>query len=517
LIMTYYLSFLSNTQTQKENEPSDEIILLAVQVMNYLSSHENDLTMAAALLETALLKSPHNVYLKVSAMNVYCRLSASRRLWGLFQSLNIKHVQLDSCSYLGMQMLADTGMYSELVALSSSILRFHSSTEQDSATYCTRAMTMGTLSKVHEFLVFQRERMSGSLSLLDAMNRIMDCASLLAAPEASSDGKSLLGLQHGIVGLETDVQHATNIAKEAYNSLGAPNLIVSASSSLLCREYSDNRDTTVLEYQLLMPMVVPPKEDIVYTCLLRGHVHGLLLRATLCLEATKRPKKGKLGKATEEQLKRCTSMLNATSQTLNFIERGIIDQNLEGHVYAMLDLCRMLVHVSSGLPDKSEENSLDTRDERAGELIRSAAKHLQDARVPLESVSSVCRHLHSSFVPHFALLRMAARMLAIFGWGKQKRDTKASSRALAELAALLKEWVEEAKSIVTKLPGDPEECESRARDLAKHLSNCAVVEPVAQLVCSRVVEGQHVTRERVVVFLDEMIEDLLTFEVQDQQ
>ena len=106
----------------------------------------------------------------------------------------------------------------------------------------------------------------------------------------------------------------------------------------------------------------------------------------------------------------------------------------------ILDLCRFVAVLSSGLPTKEEEGSTDTlesREHRATEFCQShATTQLQQARQSLivTSMREVCSLLPNFVVPLFALFRMSSATLALFGWGKRKRHTKKCAGAMAEFA-----------------------------------------------------------------------------------
>ena len=409
--------------------------MLAVQ--NILFRNDNEicqLLSAAALLEEALQYSPYNAYLKISGLDVYARLNATYRAWELFQGLSIKHIQLDSCSYIIFSKLVDGGMYNEAIAVAHEVLKFHGSTVRNTGDYTGQAMEHGTLSKANEFLEFQRDRMDPSLTLLEAKGIIMDCAPLLFL-EAKTQS---IGMQHGIVGEETDLERLVDMVREAHNTFGAPNIMTIASAKVDPGSISDNRDDSILSYQILNKSILLPKEELVQDSVRRGLLHRLLVRIVLCLDSSKGPKKGKVTKASNLLQKRCTSLLDAVDETALFVRNGRLPVGSKEYIEGMLRLCRVVAFVSAGMPESDEQDSLASREQ-------FATNELESIVIPDStgcSVPEVCRFLPDILVPYFVMLRMTANLFALYGWGKRKCHTRASAGAMAKLASKLKATVE---------------------------------------------------------------------------
>jgi tetratricopeptide (TPR) repeat protein len=463
-ILRLVVSHQCHRQSQQETRPGDDLILLAIQQMMYREPNRNEaLVTAAVLLETAIHHSPFNAYLKMSAIEVYYQLNAMSRSWEFFQAIEVKHIQLDSCSYTILPYLLSGGLYNETIEVCNSLLRFQAGTVRDCGDYAGRAMVEGTLSQANEFLVFQRDRMNKSLTVLQAKGMILDSASLLAnvISRKKHDENPIfqggLGVHQGIVGGEADLARATQMVPEAHNPYAALSLVSWAdhlvgrsggdSSGDDDQEWADNRDFSIFSHELLCQSPRESKAEILNDAQRRGHLHGLLIRTTLCLDATKGPKKGKLVKNSEELEKRTASLLTSITATATFLEqKPLHEKNPGSHVacmalvQTMLDLCRFVVVLSSGLSTKEENGSADTlesREQRATELCQShARKQLQHARqsLTITSVRDVCSLLPNFVVPLFALFRMSSATLALFGWGKRKRHTKKCAGAMAEFA-----------------------------------------------------------------------------------
>jgi N-terminal acetyltransferase B complex non-catalytic subunit len=449
------------------------LILLAVQQLLWQDENPHTLFTSAVLLEWALSKSPYNANLKLQAMDVYAALQATTRCWELFRDLSIKHIQVDSCTYLILPYLLDGGLFDEVIDVCRDIVRLHVSMVRDTAEYSTRAMEHGTLYKAQEFWTFQRERMTNSLSALQAKGLIFDAAPLLAVHQTSSssgkgrgdddssskEGKlyGSLGANHGIVGGESDLERAIQMIHELHNPFGAPrlvNMVASSSNADPSDDYSDNRDRGILAFQILHRRSnIPSKKEIVNSTFRRGHIHGLLIRAVLVMDATKGPKKGKLVKSSVQLEKRCSSLLQAVDSASQFIERWENEDSNERQHPALLSLvqslflvCRLVVVASAGLPDAPAQETMDRREARVTEMINLLLSQLTKAKTCLEESGSLsfpdcCRLLVDVLASLFALFKMASTILNVFGWGKRKCKTRPSAAAMAQAAAVFADVV----------------------------------------------------------------------------
>lgn len=360
-------------------------------------------------------------------MDIYSRLNAVHRAYELYQGLTIKHIQLDSCSYLILSRLADGGLYNEVIELCNDTLKLHASIARDTGEFAASAMEHGTLSKAHEFLVFFRNKMKPSLSLLDAKGRTMDCAPLLYIAHE----KNALGLQHGIVGGESDLERVDRLVREAHNPFGAPSSITTLFDS---SSFSDNRDFSILSHQILVKSTHATKKELVNDSIRRGLLHGLLVRLSLCMDAIKGPKKGKAPTPSERLRTQCTSLLNALHRTCQFIESGTLEHGYNECMKVILTLCQTIVVVSIGHDDGNKEDSLSSREEYATVQLESIVMPKITWLIP-----TVCRFLPDMLVPLIAVFRNTANLFALFGWSKRK--CRPSVVALVKLASAVKEMV----------------------------------------------------------------------------
>jgi N-terminal acetyltransferase B complex non-catalytic subunit len=528
----YFLCFvLLCLQSQKETRPGDELLLLAVQQLLYCNNNNNDaLVTAAVLLETAIDHSPHNAYLKFAAIDVYFQLDAMSRSWEFFQSIGIKHIQLDSCTFAIIPLLLSGGLYNETIVVCNALLRFQASTARDCGDYAGRAMEAGTLSKANEILVFQRERMNKSLTLLQAKGLILDSAALFAegVPRKKLDEDPIhhggLGTHQGIVGGESDFDRATQMVTEAHNPYAALSLVPWADQvGSVEEEWSDNRDFSMLSYQILYQTKRETKQEIVNDSLRRGHVHGLLIRASLVVEATKGPKKGKTVKSSDELSKRTTSLLECIETMSDFVEH-----NLSGTeallMKTILDLSRILARFSAGLPTIEEENdTLEQREQHGADMMdQQATPNLQKAREQVSSSSSsssstmnvttVCSLLSNYMVPLVAVFRMCATTFDKFGLGKRKLKTKRIAGSMAnfasELAGITKIMLHSVEGLPTT------ETTSSATQLPKEYHQ-VLDERMLKETTALLTQAQHRTRMRIEPILKELLRELDSFDVTD--
>lgn len=421
---------------QKESLPGDDLILLAIQQILRGEPSVNDFFVAAVLIEAGITNSPSNGTLKIAALDIYSRLNAASRSWAIYQELQIKHIQLDTCTYLILPVLLSGGFYQEILKVSKGLLMLHTSVVRETCEFMGRAMDNGILSKADEFMLFQREKMTSSLSAMEATGLILD-----SAPFFAHDMKdAALGVAHGIVGGEADFDRATEMVIEIRNPYGALSLLGRALSTVSFDGIADNRDQSILSYEQVYKRDVSSRDDIINDSIRRGHNHSLLIRSALCVHFKKGPKKGKLVKASDELLKCCLVLSAGVESARKFCAEVSLPLNAR-LLEAQLDLCQTLLVVNSGMGlDEGVDDSIDEREKAALLHLQDVAtrmKHVTEASKFLEGetdVAFVCRLLPGSVVPLFATFRMCADILDTFGWGRRKVKTKQVAAVFAEVA-----------------------------------------------------------------------------------
>lgn len=92
--------------------PADPYAILSAHVLFDISIRENSsspLVLAITLLENLLKTSPTNHHAKLLCVRLYHCLGAGRAAHDMYESLDIKHIQLDSIGYLHAAQLPVTG------------------------------------------------------------------------------------------------------------------------------------------------------------------------------------------------------------------------------------------------------------------------------------------------------------------------------------------------------------------------------------------------------------------------
>jgi len=365
---------------QKEVLPGDDLILLTAQLLLYRSSsslrnkdhpelssrrrhHRATCILAVALYERAIIESPFNPYLKIAALNLYSRvLGGTIRAWEIFETVDIRQVQLDSCSYLILPHLIQGGLYTEAIQQSRNIISLHSSSGKDVGNYMGKSFENGNLEKGQEMIVWQRVQMRESLQLLHAKGLIMDLAPLLyEGPDngiggggggtTTTEGKSLdvagqpspLGGLHGVCGGESDIPRAEKMVHDSDIYYAAPSLLRLSSHPIKCSSSdissrdnggdgggeittrpvvitSDNRDLTINQFEILIRTNhnLPTAPSI-----LRSHIHGIIVRTILVVSLSRPPKRGKIvayhgNDAVDPLEKRSRSLLRAINRAQEY-------------------------------------------------------------------------------------------------------------------------------------------------------------------------------------------------------
>eukprot|EP00537_Pseudo-nitzschia_pungens_P001776 CAMPEP_0172369888 /NCGR_PEP_ID=MMETSP1060-20121228/35085_1 /TAXON_ID=37318 /ORGANISM="Pseudo-nitzschia pungens, Strain cf. cingulata" /LENGTH=1118 /DNA_ID=CAMNT_0013094977 /DNA_START=142 /DNA_END=3498 /DNA_ORIENTATION=- len=523
-------------QILKELEPGDDLILLVVQQL--LCTNDSDknggdenVMLSAILLEAAIKNSPCNAYLRFLAMDVFHRLDAATRSWEHYQKVGLKNIQFDSCSFVVYPYLFEGGLYNEAIAVSKELLRFHAGAVRDCGDFSAKAMSSGTLTKANEFMLFQREKMNQSLTYLYSKGLTLDAAPLLATEvqRMKHDEKPVLkggiGTMQGIVGGTEDMERATKMVVESHNKYAALS-IVSDVTKECGEDLADNRDRSILTHVgFLWKPKVEKKQLMVIETLRRGHIHGLLIRATLCLGAMKGPKKGKVVKTSDLLEKRTQSLLDSVLAASEFFDNELADvcgdsahqRGCRKLLHVFLSLCRLLSIVNAGLPKPNTGNdSMEQREHRSVDIIQNEVlvnlKEGCQKLLPISSPKLVGTLLPAYILPIFAMFRMSSHVCNAYGWGKRKA-TKKVSVAMAELSKAFQVLLKDnLKPCLDSLPSSETESSSS--------SEYSPVEEVTNLLGAEVIvstknklnAAQYRTRMRMEPILDEMIDFLHEFD-----
>ena len=346
-------------------------------------------------------------------------------------------------------------------------------------------------------LQFQRNRLNKSLTLLDAKNVTLDCAAFYG-----SDGP--IGAHHGIVGADQDMERVEKMVAEVNRDFGALRTLNMKESEMM--DSSDNRDLDILPTNLFP---VATKEQIARDTLRCKLFHGILIRAVLVVDATKGPKKGKTPKVSDILKARSESLLRIITNDDDDGDDNKDTQkdgtNESSHSFwktVLKDLARTLVLVSCGLTVQGDD-TLTAREQQATTVILAITAHISSLQSEW-TPKSVGTTFPSCFLPIISLVKILAKVYALFGWGKRKqRDSVA---ALAGLADALHQVVQKMScSVDTLLMSD---------DLVQQNPDATLLQPpVWKEVCDHVRHGRTQTRERIKTYLEEVSEELETFRV----
>lgn len=145
--------------------PSDPYALLAVHIMYDRAWHlqrSEPLVEALCLLSHLLSNSVNNFHAKLLALQLFHRLGLLDAAHRTYESLDIKHIQLDSLGYLHCAQLCSGGLPGPTKHLFDQTLNFFINDHQNSVEFLKTSYNFGSFSKLIEFLDF-RDRLSNSL------------------------------------------------------------------------------------------------------------------------------------------------------------------------------------------------------------------------------------------------------------------------------------------------------------------------------------------------------------------
>ena len=512
-------------ESQRELKPGDDLVLLAVQQLLFTKDSRNncgDATfISAVLLESGIQHSPDNAYLKFLAIEVFHQLNATTRSWELYQTIGLKHIQLDSCSFAIFPYLFEGGLYNEAIDICTALLRFQGGTARDCGDFAGRAMNTGILTKADEFMVFQRQKMNQSLTSLYSKGLILDAAPLLASavPRMDYDEDPILkggiGIAQGIVGGNEDIERVIQMVAEIHNPYAAFSVV---SCTGRCNfadddDLSDNRDKSILnQNSILLKPNIESKNSMVQATLRRGHIHGLLIRAALCIDAMKGPKKGKVVKPSPVLEKRTQSLLNSILEASEFFHNGREDGDSNYVIgcrellHVFLSLCRVLAVVNAGMP-KMDEDSMEQREQESIKIIQDQVlMRLKIARENFSSVSTgpktVGSALPNYILPIFAVFRMCSTVCTAYGWGIRK--TKKLSVAMAEVSEEFKGLLKDDMiACLRNLPTS--ETESSLEYSLNETESNVLGEDVVKSTKILLNQAQYRTRMRIEPILEQML------------
>lgn len=114
--------------------PADPYIILAAHILYdfaQTTKTQEPLIEALVLLETMLKNSPSSFNAKLLCVRLYHELGGGIGAQKFYDSLDIKHLQLDSLGWIHCARLPTTGLLKEATALYDTTLKFFSSNYKD--------------------------------------------------------------------------------------------------------------------------------------------------------------------------------------------------------------------------------------------------------------------------------------------------------------------------------------------------------------------------------------------------
>lgn len=135
---------------------------------------------ALCLLHYLLSNSPNNFHAKLLCLQIYHILGCGWSAHQTYETLDIKHVQLDSMGYLHCaQLPIVANVLSITKQLYNSTLKFFTTSYKESLEYLAMCYKFGSFSKLQEFMDF-RDRLSNSLhySMVSAEALLLELTTL---------------------------------------------------------------------------------------------------------------------------------------------------------------------------------------------------------------------------------------------------------------------------------------------------------------------------------------------------
>jgi hypothetical protein len=526
---------------QKECLPGDDLILLTVQLLSVCESKtglNKSTVQSLSLLENAMEQSPYNPYLKIAALNIYSKAGATMRAWEIFESMDVKQVQLDSCSYLIMQHLVNGGLYNEAVRQAGKILNLHTNSESDLCKYMAMAFENGNLHKGREMLHWHRNNMIPSLQLLEAKGIIMDLAPLhnYDSPDINQS-HSPIGLSHGLCGGDNDKERVEKIVRDASNYFGAPSILRFSHEGACDISLCDNRDHDINQFEILerTNYELNMKESI-----FRSHIHSVLSKFVLFCDAVKPPKKGKVVilDVKDILIQRGMSLMIS----INEFEKKTLSNGGDAISYlsktltAVIRSCIVVstgrnVLLDQGIDDSLFHDSLSKREEWCLPYLADAANLCKETikvwdLYKKDLITSTCRLVPDILIPVFATMNVIAKIFSIFGWGKRKRNTKVAAASLADVASCLNDLVVSIKTTIAANSDDPsddingrvsalKDMLNESDNLVEFFSGELSMDSFIEKVLHCISQSEHHVRSRLTLILTQMETEFSSFQVSE--
>lgn len=171
-----YSGVLSEKIEATERQEGDDYLILAVHrllpqtetVAHDRYANSSKVVQSIVLLEFGLSHSPFNHHLKLLLMRLYVEVGAMERAAELWDSLEVKHIQLATLSYMVLQPLFETGHHDALRTILEDIDGLWRECEREIPECISKSFQAGSINAAVEFVLFKL-RLERSAILAEAV------------------------------------------------------------------------------------------------------------------------------------------------------------------------------------------------------------------------------------------------------------------------------------------------------------------------------------------------------------
>ncbi|KFM68081.1 N-alpha-acetyltransferase 25, NatB auxiliary subunit, partial [Stegodyphus mimosarum] len=147
-----------------ENQPADNYCLLAAHTLINIWKQTGDERLIAqviVLLEQSLKSTPANFQLKLLLLKMYNIIGAVGASYGMYESIDVKHIQQETLGYLIVEPLLCCAFYSTASVILGNSIRFFTGNYKDTVDYLISCYKFGSFTKIPELVKF-REQVNNS-------------------------------------------------------------------------------------------------------------------------------------------------------------------------------------------------------------------------------------------------------------------------------------------------------------------------------------------------------------------
>ncbi|XP_055848195.1 phagocyte signaling-impaired protein [Episyrphus balteatus] len=179
--------------------PSDPYALLAANVMYDVCVKEqksDKLFEALCLLQYVLKNSPSNFHVKLLCLKIYHIFGCITGAQQMYESIDIKHIQLDSMGYIHCNLLPLCGRPSVARVVFDTTLKFFTNSYKERLEYIALTYRFCSFSKLQEFLNF-KERLTNSLHYvsISVEAQLADLVALYGSVQQNLNTYSLMSIE----------------------------------------------------------------------------------------------------------------------------------------------------------------------------------------------------------------------------------------------------------------------------------------------------------------------------------